>query len=88
MRLNSRRKDTTHDPIVACLEQHGWRTYDVNHVSRFVDVIAVKAGRVVFVECKTGKAKPKPHQLQLHAELRRAGAEVVVLTSVEQVGEL
>lgn len=88
MRLNSRHKDQTHDPLVECLVKHGWRMFSVNHVSRFVDAIGVKHGRVLFFEFKTGKAKPKPHQVDLHEQLRAAGAEVVVLTNVEQVSQL
>ena len=88
MRLNSRHKDQTHDPLVQCLVRHGWRMFSVHHVSRFVDAIGVKTGRVLFFEFKTGTAKPKPHQIDLHEQLRAAGAEVVVISSVEQVKAL
>jgi Holliday junction resolvase len=81
MRRTSRHKDTTHDLIAKWLTARGWHVYHVNTVSKFVDVIAIKESRVVFVEAKTGRNKPKPHQEALHQEIRRAGGEVAVVAS-------
>ncbi len=81
MRRTSRHKDKTHEPLSDWLRAHGWTVYDVNTIGGFVDAIAVLGGRVVFIEFKTGRKRPQPHQEALHAHLRAAGAEVAVISS-------
>lgn len=49
------------------------------------DVQAIKAGHSVFVEVKRPGEKPRPEQLEMHAELRHYGATVIVATSVDDV---
>lgn len=64
--------------------------FDVHNVDRFVDLLAVKANRTVFVEVKDGSRPPsgrkvKDHQAALHTLLRRAGAEVAVVESLDDL---
>lgn len=83
MRRFSRSKDKTHAPYVQWLRERGWHFIDTSPLPKFLDGVAVKGGRVVFVEFKGGRCaaerKPRPHQEALHALLRRFGAEVAVV---------
>jgi len=85
------RKDATHDLFTQMLERQGWMMFDTHNLSSFVDAIGVKQEsdrtRVVFFEFKSEyatKARREKHA-GLHARLRRAGAEVVMLESVADV---
>ena len=49
------------------------------------DKVAIKNGRHVWLEGKTGKAQLSQHQRERHAELEMAGAQVVVFRSVEDL---
>jgi RecB family exonuclease len=75
------RKDVSHDMLTKWLTDRCWLVFDVHNISGFVDAIAVFQGRVVFLEYKTGKARPKPSQEALHAHLRAEGAEVAVIAT-------
>lgn len=56
------------------------------------DLYFLMAGRIYFVECKMRGKKPTEDQLERHAELRRAGAVIIVADSIdsfiEQFNEL
>lgn len=52
------------------------------------DRIVVADGKVVFVELKRPGQKPNRRQLETHAKMRRYGADVRVVDSVESVDEL
>jgi len=61
------------------LEALGWVVVRAA-ASRPVDLVAVRAGRVVFVECKkSGRVDDEQHRRQARLALR-AGAELVVVT--------
>lgn len=45
------------------------------------DLIALKDGRVVFIEVKRPGQKPRPLQEYRHKKLREAGFEVIIATS-------
>ncbi len=49
------------------------------------DLLAIKAGHATFIEVKRPGEKPRPEQLEMHAELRHYGATVIVATCVEDV---
>ena len=44
----------------------------------FPDLVLLKPPRLIFVECKAGRAKPSEDQLIWHAKLREAGQTVYV----------
>lgn len=55
------------------------------NVSGWPDVLAIKAGHSVFVEVKRPGEKPRPEQVEVHAELRHYGATVLVATSTDDL---
>jgi Holliday junction resolvase len=82
----ARRTDRTHAVIRDTLRKLGWFVLDVSAVPNFVDMIAAKHGRVIFIEAKDGAKSPsrrklRPSQEALHRDLRAAGAEVMVIES-------
>jgi hypothetical protein len=93
MRLQHR-KDTSHDDYVARLERGGWLVIDTHNVSDFVDAIGIRSPRVVFFEFKStakdyGKDKARAQkQADLHTRLRRAGAEVFVVRSQDDLAQV
>ncbi len=54
----------------------------------WVDILAMKAGTVVFFEVKLPGKEATPKQETLHAKLRQAGCRVAVVHSVEEVQEV
>jgi len=52
------------------------------------DLIVVKDGRVVFLECKTAKGKMSEHQEKFRSEILGRGGEYVVCRSLEDAMEL
>jgi hypothetical protein len=87
----ARRTDRTHAVIRDTLRKLGWLVLDCSRVGGgFPDLVCIKAGRVVFAEVKDGAKSPsrrklEPMQAALHAELRAAGAEILVLCSEADV---
>ncbi|AEY69582.1 resolvase [Burkholderia phage vB_BceS_AH2] len=71
-------------------EQHGW------WVAKFVspgqrgvpDRIFIRRGRVLFLELKRPKKKPTSQQREKHKEMRRFGAEVHWINTLEQAYDL
>ena len=84
-----RRTDANHADIVAALRKTGWIVWDTHHYPEFVDAIAMKAGRLKFIEIKDGSKPPSARRLtlaqeHLHGWLQWAEHPVVVLASVEE----
>lgn len=71
-------------------EQRGW------WVAKFVspgqrgvpDRILIRRGRVLFLELKRPKKKPTSQQKKKHEEMRRFGAEVHWINTLEQAYDL
>ena len=82
--------DANHRQIRAALERIGWLVIDFSACGRGIpDLYAFKAGRSVWLELKDGDKPPSariltPDQERLHARLRAAGAEIHILTSIEE----
>ena len=80
-----KRTDRTHAACRDALRAAGWYVYDSHHVGGgFMDLIAIKHGRVVFAEVKDGTLPPSrrcltPDEQRVHAEFQLAGAEVYVM---------
>lgn len=97
MRLQHR-KDSNHDDLVAALEDRGWFVQDTHNISGFVDAIACRLEkgvlRFVCLEFKStakdyGKDKARAaKQADLHTRLRRAGAEVFVVRSQDDLAQV
>lgn len=89
MRGRTHRKDANHKPFSMWLESYGWLVFDTHNLSGFCDAIAIKAGRVVFIEYKAGRTPKeralKVHQAALQRALRFHGAEAVTVASVEDL---
>jgi hypothetical protein len=51
-------------------------------------LVLLPGGRVLFVECKRPGCKPTKLQIAEHLRLQDLGFEVLVIDSVEQIGEL
>ena len=73
----ARKVDQTHGPIKRVLERAGWDVLDTHAAANFVDLIANKAGRIVLIECKTGKGRYTKGQRDLIAR----GWPIVTLRS-------
>jgi Holliday junction resolvase len=52
------------------------------------DLIAVKDGQTVFIECKTAKGKLSEHQEKFRAEIAVRGGRYVVARSIDDVMRL
>ena len=88
--MRAAKVDANHRQIRAALERVGWLTIDFSAIGRGIpDLYAVKAGRAVWLEVKDGDKPPSrrtltPDQERLHARLLAAGAELHVITSLEE----
>lgn len=59
------------------------------HINGLPDRMCLfKPNKVVFVELKTTKQKPRPIQIAMHNKLRNLGFRVEVIDTVEQVNNL
>lgn len=65
------------------LKKAGWLVIKLIQCSEagMPDLIALKDGRVVFIEVKRPGQKPRPLQEYRHKKLREAGFEVIIATS-------
>jgi hypothetical protein len=89
----ARRTDANHASLLLALVKYGWYVRDTSKVPNFFDALAIKHGRICFIEIKDGakslsRRKLRPNQEALHADFRRAGAEVVVLESLSDLAQL
>jgi len=87
------RRDANHSAVIEAAEKCGWIVRDTSQLDDYFDCLLLKAGRVVFAEVKDGRKSPsrravKPNQIELHELYRRAGAEVVVLESLDDLAQL
>lgn len=77
-------------PAVKYAESRGW--FQCKFVSPGKDGVPdrffARAGRVVLVEFKAEGKKPRPLQLERHAELRAHGVEVHVIDNLEDAKKL
>ena len=90
----ARRTDANQSQVVEALRARGWYVCITSAVGNgFFDAIAVKHGRVRFVEIKGGakvksKRKLTPAEAAMHEDFLRAGAEVVILETIDQAVSL
>jgi len=83
------RVDANHGDVIQALRSAGYVVIDASRVGGgFPDAIAMKHGRVVFVEIKNGAKVPSARKLtadeaKWHETAARAGVIVQVITSVE-----
>ena len=65
------KKDTTQPAIEAKFRQAGWSVCDTHALGvEAPDMFVAKRGLTIAIECKTGKAKRKPHQIDWAIEWR------------------
>lgn len=72
------------------LMKWGWKVIKLIHTSEpgIPDRLALRDKVAGFIEFKRPGFEPTPLQLLRHAQLRRLGFEVIVATSVNDVGHL
>lgn len=67
----------------------GWRVYRIHQSlgshKGFCDLIAIKGGKVLFIEVKTMRGKQSPYQEQFQREIEQAGGTYILARSVEDV---
>jgi hypothetical protein len=51
-------------------------------------LVVLPGGTVLFLEVKTATGRLSPHQIRIHAELKRNDANVYVVRSIEEVSDL
>lgn len=51
------------------------------------DLIAVKGGRVLFIELKTARGRQSDHQRKFQADLEHAGGEYILCRGIEDLQE-
>lgn len=80
-----KRTDSNHQACRDALRACGWYVRDLSAVGHgWPDLLAIKAGRVVFVEVKDGKQPPSRRKLTVaeewvHFDLKVNGADVYVM---------
>lgn len=76
--------------IIRQLEESGWYVVKLIQTNKngIPDLIAVRSGRVVFVEVKRPGKEPEPLQKFRHKEIRKNGTEVIVATSTKDTEHL
>jgi hypothetical protein len=85
-RFAATRKDVNQPELVAALRGLGWCVYDTSAVASranlpgWPDLLCVRAGRVVLVEIKHGKAPLTPDEQTFHAGY---AGEIVVLRTID-----
>jgi hypothetical protein len=90
----SAKVDDNQGEIDAALRAMGWRVWPTHQLGKgFPDRIAIKAGRVVFIEVKDGKKKPSARKLTpaervAHDEFAAFGVHVHVIEKVEDLAAL
>ena len=52
------------------------------------DLIAIKNGRVVFIEVKTPRGKQSEYQIKFEEEITKRGAEYIVMRSAQDVAKI
>jgi hypothetical protein len=96
----ARKVDGTQKPLVQAIRALGWYVKDMSRLGQgWPDLYAVKGGRSVWIECKAERAMrrtkngsrenaTRDRQAETHAELRRYGAEVAVVATLEDLAQL
>jgi Holliday junction resolvase len=85
------RVDRNHADIRARYRAYGWFVIDTSSVgSGFPDLIALKAGRVEFIEVKDGDLPPSRQRLTeaekaIHEVFKAKGLPIRIVTSVDEV---
>ena len=51
------------------------------------DIIAIKGGRVLFIECKTIKGRQSDHQIEFQRNIEYQGGEYVLVDCLEKLIE-
>jgi hypothetical protein len=76
--------------LVARVKALGGEVRKVSWIGRrgAPDRLVLLPGRHVLVELKRPGGRPEPHQDREHHRLRRAGFEVLVLDTIEQINEV
>jgi len=74
------------------LDKNGWFSFNIHQQGLYCykgisDRIAIKSGRVVFIEFKTmsKKSKQSPDQIAFGKRVREAGGEYIVVRSKEDM---
>jgi len=74
------------------LDKNGWFSFNIHQQGLYCykgisDRIAIKSGRVVFIEFKTmsKKSKQSPDQIAFGQKVREAGGEYIVVRSKEDM---
>lgn len=89
-----RRVDANQSQIVEALRGAGWYVCITSAFGNgFFDAIAAKHGQVYFCEIKDGAKVPSARKLtkpeaEMHEDFKLAGANVVILETVEQAVRL
>lgn len=67
--------------VIGILKEDGWLVVKIGlcSIPGFPDLMALKSGRVKFVEVKRTGEKPRPLQEYRHKQLREQGFEVEVV---------
>jgi Holliday junction resolvase len=88
------RVDANHGDVREALRKVGWTVVDMSGVGDgFPDLLAIKHGRTLYVEVKDGakvksKQKLTADEVRVHALLTNAGAQVVIVTSIQEAVNL
>ena len=75
------------------LQKAGWYEWTVNQFNKrgyrvksgISDLIAIREGRVLFLEIKAGNGKQRPAQAVFQAEIQAHGGEYYVIRSVDEL---
>ena len=76
--------------IIKKLEQNGWFVIKIiaSNKPGITDLICLRDSRTIFIEVKRPGVLPTPLQKYRHDELRSKGFEVIIATSLSDIGHL
>lgn len=90
----ARRTDTNHTEVIRALRRFGWCVCDTSRVGGgFPDCVAIRAGRVRFIEIKDGaksasRRQLTPRERDLREAFMAAGVDINVVSTVDEVTRL
>ena len=72
------------------LDKNGWFSFNIHQQGMYCykgisDRIAIKNGRVIFIEYKSDTGRQRPEQIEFERKIKEAGGEYILVRSVEEL---
>ena len=90
--VNDRLESEIAAECIEALERGGWLVRRIENRKRmkkgFSDSVAIKGGRVVFIEFKTAKGKQRPEQVEFQRDVEAHGGEYRIVRCLDDIVDL